>query len=229
MSTDATGTLLAEIKARGYWQITISPVTYDETLLPYEQLAESVDRSRVSVRGWSFPPRRSDVRHLNKYVEGVTDTDMYREVWRYYQSGQFAYIGGYREDWRDRSNFHPADAGWRPCKTLGVLEVVFRYVEVFEFAKRLLANGLSVDALRIRARMHNLAGRELQLRVYNRVPLDPRTIDMPAWDDQRDVTKAELVADPRRLARLGPIEFLKRCDWMVTDDLVRGLQDELNR
>src|SRR4051812_46841769 len=95
------------IKTRGYWRILIRPQSELKQQLSTPKLQELVTKSQVAFRGWYFPHISTDkpLKIAQTHIEDTVEWDYYLEFWRMFVSGQFAYVGGIRTDWNERSGF----------------------------------------------------------------------------------------------------------------------------
>ena len=96
------------IKSRGFWRVTVRPSRFDPNHIDdYNRLFAVVRDSAVELRGWDCPhiDTQNPPRRENAWVGQETGWEHYRELWRLYRSGQFLFLGGYEEDWRDHSGF----------------------------------------------------------------------------------------------------------------------------
>lgn len=212
--------------------MTVSPAVFKEDhVADTRTLLSAVDRSSVSLRGWEFPVVSDPEKALSLTQNDVSyaiDWDFHREVWKAQRSGQFVYIGGFWNDWRDRSTNWPAEPGWRWDEFLQVADVVFRFVEALEFAARYSMTEAGADPVRVRIRLHNLSGRRLHLYTPGKAPLIRRyeaSLSEFVW--HKAIPRAELVAQTRELALEGPSELFERCGWTPGPSILRSVQDEL--
>src|SRR5690349_12804433 len=133
--------ILKKTESRGYWTVTIRPSDYSATRVRLSELEEIVRRCRVYRRGWAFP-------HLNGYqpvprtAEGIgleTEFEHILEIWRLARSGQFVHVSSLWDDWRDQSVWKPSPK-WEPLTQLGIMLVLARFQEIFQFAAALAAS-----------------------------------------------------------------------------------------
>ncbi len=144
--------LLNEIKSKGYWRINFRPLIDEKIISDLSQTKELIKKHHVELRGWDYPyyPLRSDsqgnLKIYNNFCEGYSDWEDMKEVWRFYESGQFIHYLALREDW-ERSDFTKTQE--KPC--LEVSSTIYQLVEIFEFASRLAAktdiykNGININ------------------------------------------------------------------------------------
>jgi len=155
----------------------------------------------------------------------------YISSWRFYQSGQFTHISGMPVDWRDQSHFWPADEQWRPGAWLGVGDTIFTLTEVFEFAARLALSDAGDEQMHISVTVGNLRERLLYVDTQGRWPFiyRPYQASIEKFPYSVELTRSDLVAEPRDLALQAAIELFKRFGWDTTIDILRDWQSEMIR
>ena len=154
---------VAEIRSRGHWRVTIHPMSFEESRVPYDQLLPVLERCVVELRGWDFPhmDRNEPVQRNLKNIEQQSRWQHHAERWMFFQSGLFTSVATIASDWRDRSEWWPAPSGWTPGKSLGLFDSLWTYLEIYEFASRLSRQIPGDDLLRVKAVVGPLSGRVL--------------------------------------------------------------------
>ena len=139
MSIAQEQSTLAKIRTRGYWRVVVRPTPFEKThIADYGQLFPIVQRNSVRLRGWDYPHIDSGVAETGSdWVGQECDWQHEIEVWRLYQSGQFVHYFALAGEWRDQSDFWPAETGWNWGKQLYYVDTIYSFLEVFEFATRL--------------------------------------------------------------------------------------------
>jgi hypothetical protein len=154
-------------------------------------------------------------------------------MWRFYQSGQFIHFSGMPIDWRDQSGFWPAseDPQWKAGTLLDVMETIFRFTEIFEFAARLSLTEAGYEQMHIEIRSANLKGRKLWIdRRLGRMPfVHDYTASLDYFPHHVDLERTDLVAHPREYALESSLELFKRFDWNPPLELLRNMQSQLRR
>ena len=227
--------LKKKIQRRGYWKVIIRPTKFVEECIPeILTLYPLIQKTAVSIRGLSFPYTSGGLEYQmdNNWVGQEYEWDWVREVWRFYQSGQFAHISGLLEDWHDESKWNPAQEGWQPGHILSVEGVVYHLTEVFEFAARLsLAHEYIFDErVFIEVELSNLKGRKLTLSPSRWLPL-------PEWYDAhantiplgRAYLKEEVIAAPRELALEQAMKIFHRFKWDPSKETLQDIQSRIGR
>jgi len=224
--------LLDKINSRGYWRVVIRPQTFvEKRISQITELYPIVQNTSVELRGWDFP-------HLDPHTQTHIDIDwigqeseweIFLEIWRFYQSGQFIDIAGMHEDWYDQRHSIPAAFGdWRPGLILGIGNTLFRFTEIFEFAARLAMTQAGDDTMHIEITVSNLAGRKLWVDSPSRMPmLHDYTASIRELPYQIELSRTELIAAPRELALKPAIELFRRFGWNPSRDILRDHQKEL--
>lgn len=224
-------TLLEKIKSRGHWRVVIRPGRFvDKRVQEISALYRIIQRTSVELRGWDFP-------HVDPHTEPHIDVDwvgqeseweQYLETWRFYQSGQFVDLAGIPEDWRDQSRLWPADQGWKYGALLGIGDALFRFTEIFEFAARIALTEAGDALIRIEVTISGLAGRKLWVDLHNRWPMfrkyEASLQDLPYT---LELSRDELVAQPRELALKPAIELFARFGWIPNVAALRDIQEIL--
>jgi hypothetical protein len=232
--TSAVSNLADDIRSRGHWQVVIRPSAFAACRVPdISALFPIAENASVQLRGWDFPHIDRGSRHIIavNWVGQETQWEHMLEIWRIYQTGQFFHLAGFWDDWRDRSGWWPAPPGWVHSQRLGIGDVLFRFAEIFEFAARLSTSAAGDESMHVEVRLCGLANRMLFVDSANRLPYlrgQPR-ITINEFPFEVDVSRAELVADPRGLALRGSIEVFKRFNWDGPLDTLKAWQAELGR
>ena len=120
------------IKSRGFWRVTVRPSRFDPNHIDdYNRLFAVVRDSAVELRGWDCPhiDTQNPPRRENVWVGQETGWEHYRELWRLYRSGQFLFLGGYEEDWRDHSGLWPHPPKWEFGRLLWIQDAIFSLTE----------------------------------------------------------------------------------------------------
>lgn len=225
--------LVEKIKSRAYWRIVIRPSDFKKDRIPELQtLKQIVTQSAVLLRGWDYPhidshnPIQSGVDWVQQEVEFSTHV----ESWRFYQSGQFAFLGSISDDWLDQSFWGKPPKGWEIGNSLSVLDVIFRFTEIFEFAARLAMTEAGGDSMNIFISLHGLKNRQLRLDSPMRAGSTyQRVCHIESFPQTISVSKQELVAEAQLLALNASKELFERFNWTPSVDVLRGMQEELKR
>jgi hypothetical protein len=222
--------LVREIESRGYWTIIVRPETYQEArVASVADLGPLVERLRVQLRGWDFPHLRhhTDVSIEMHSISHATDWQHQREWWRLFQSGQLIQVSGFASEWRDRSTVWGAPQGWTPGGALNVSEVVYTCTEVYEYAARLAVSEAGDEHVRVETTLRGVRDWELYFSDPGRILSGRYATTLDEIPVAQTVSRSELVADPRALARMAAKELLLRFNYRIADVVLRQLQGQL--
>jgi hypothetical protein len=223
--------LLDKIKSRGYWHVIIRPGTFMETRIAnIKSLYPILQKNSVQLRGWDFPhldthnPLQIDVDWIGQEPEW----EEYLELWRFYQSGQFVVFRGIDEDWLDQSQWRNPIEGWKPGQTLSVEEVVIQFAEIFEFAARLSFTDAGDDVMRLDITIAGLHGRSLHVE-RSRHMRKGYIASIDELPYQIDLSRLQLLAEPRELSLTPAIELFRRFGWDPSLEVLRDIQEQFLR
>lgn len=227
-----TGTLLKEIRSRGYWDIHIRPVTFVQERLPLSELYPLLMRASLNYRGWEFPYITPQMPNTgNDWIGFEIQEQWALQAWRFFQSGQFAAEVGFLDDWE---NLLPqlTREDWAPGKFLSVLDVVFRITEVFGLASRLATTDVYRDerSIVIDLTLCNVQGRILYDRgaLNKRVPVFGYTTAAENIPHIVTPAKEDIIARPRELALEEAQYFFERFGWHPSIQLLASIQSEIS-
>ena len=224
---------LEKIKSRGYWKIIIRPATFDKKRIENTaDLHHIIGKSLVRFRRrfWEFPHFNAStpVQEANDWIGRESEWEVYLELWRFYQSGQFVSFKGMYEDWRDNSKLFAVPEGWQPGQFLDVPDTLIQFTEVFELASRLMFTPV-FDQMRIKISAHNLMGRGLKLVLDGKedtrlktfttsVNEIPYVVDLPAFT---------VMGRPKELALTPAVQLFQQFGWNPGTRWLRDLRDEI--
>ena len=217
--------ILDDIRTRGYLEVVIRPQTYSDNRVPFGELEGIIRRTSLRWRGWDFPhvdPHEPIQRDVD-WVGQESAWNHHLEVWRVWASGQFTSISGFASEWRDQSGFWPADRGWTPGTTLGVMETLLRYVEAFTFASRLSVTRAGDEDMQVSLTTANLSGRKLIMDDPSRF-FGPHTYQatIESFPYSVSVQREALLADPRGFAIAAAQELYSRFGLDLSGDALRA-------
>jgi hypothetical protein len=168
--------LIAKLKQRGYWKVTIHPLQYQENRYGFLELKQLIEKTKVSLRGWDYPhlDRRTTF-NRDGFIESYSEFDYLIEYWRFYRSGKFIHLFGMREDGRDKSLVlerfrwygHDAEVP-ENLRGLSIIAAVYSLTEIFEFAIRLANHGVFESGVRIEVELFGLRNRMLYFEDFGR-------------------------------------------------------------
>lgn len=157
---------LSKIKSRGYWKIWLRPSRYVENRIEsLSQCHEIIRACKVLLRGWDYPHTSSRHPPYNglDYIESFVDWDMYKEVWRLYQTGQFIHFFAMKEDWFGEQTGLASSrwSGTTPGTIFGYVNSLYDLSEIYEFGARLAQKGIFGKDLVLRVDLFGMEGRRL--------------------------------------------------------------------
>lgn len=226
-------TTATEVKTRGYWDLSIHPTEFLATRIPFEILEPLIRATAVSRPNWGqFPAIDAETQNNriirgNDWVGGSFSWDLIREVWKFYQSGQFHQHVGLFYDWKDKSRILPCSPGWSFDTHFPVGQVLAQISYFFEFANRLSARlaDHNQGAFRIEVAFKHLANRLLIVDDPRRTPFLTR-YEGPSEDVllQRDYTAVELVSNWETLALEYAKVLFSRFGWNPSPAMLAEIQ-----
>ena len=224
---------LEKIKSRGYWKIIIHPATFDQARIENTaELHRILQKSYVQYpkRRWEFPHYHASapVQEANDWIGRESEREVYLELWRFYQSGQFVSIKGMYEDWRDNSKLFAIPDGWQPGKFLNVEDTLLQFSEVFDLASSLMFSPVFDAQIRVKISAHNLIGRCLKLVLDGKenARLKTFTTSVNEIPYMIDLTPFKLVGRHRDLALPPAVQLFQQFGWNPGIEYLRDLRDE---
>ena len=224
--------LVKKIKSRGFWDVAIRPGEFNERLLDDISALEPLIRNAaVEIRGWDFP-------HISRegpaigvdWIEDETDWEEHVEYWRFYQSGQFLHLNGFRTDWMEQSHYWRTVPNSDAKGLLPVQDTLYRFVEVFEFAARLASGPIPAPVVVLELKLIGLENRTLWIENPNRAGFSAaRKATIQEFPQIFTLSRDEAMSSARMNAFRAARELFKRFGWAPDDKLLEGMLDELRR
>ncbi len=240
-NADWTGGLPDKIRSRGYWRVSIHPSTFSPTRISdYASLYDLLQKAQVRLpgHGWPLPymDSREKTHRKERYIAQEEEYLSTLESWRFYQSGQFAYLHGIQTDWMEKEKGLPVPLEWtavKPGTLLLVSEVLQRFTMIYEFAARLALSDLysTEYSIHVDVEIRGLAGRKMGYGFGNRLDVQERTktaIDTFPRTPTR-FSRDEVIARPKELALDATIEVCSRFGLKVVRGELAILQEDLYR
>jgi hypothetical protein len=216
--------LSREIRSRGHYEIIIRPETFLADRIPYEKLLSILQQCAVRLRGWPFPyvAQNKNIQLLEDSIRQTEDWERHREIWRFYQSGQFAYIGSFHEDWPE-----PAPESYKPPSEhplLGCYSVSSRCAETYEFAARLANTAAGDNPMRISITLRDINNRQLYMEDPARTLAWSYTASLPEFTVDDVIKREDLLARPRARARQAARKIFLRFGFDINDTVLGALE-----
>jgi hypothetical protein len=227
--------LLKKIRSRGYWKVIIHPASFlEKRVANISDLYPLLQKNSVQFRGWDFPHLDSgeEPRFDIDWIEQGSEWEQYLEWWRFYQSGQFNDFMGMDEDWLDQSSLSPRSKDWKPGEFLSVTNALFQFSEIFEFAARIALSKAGDEQMHLEITLSGLKNRSLWAdpsRIAGSSLLRTKKASVKELPYKADLTRIQLVTEPRELALKAAVELFRRFGWDASLDALRDMQDELLR
>jgi|YelNatPaOPRAMG01_1025707.scaffolds.fasta_scaffold80303_2 hypothetical protein len=216
----APAEVLKKIKSRGYWEVIIRPNQFKENRInDISTCLKIMESNAVKFRGWDYP-------HIDHnpppyigidYVESTVDWGMYKEFWRFYQSGQFVHYFGCHEDWFEEQVTIFGRSEYSKIKPFTILEVImtlYTMTEVYEFASRLAKQNIFNGTLSISTNLHGMNNRALTFFEIGRSLVRGYICRIDEIPRKQEISVETLLDKKREIALDETIEILKRFNWM---------------
>jgi hypothetical protein len=227
---DWDGPILKEIRSRGYWDVRIRPVTFQQERLPLSELRQVLIRAHVNYRGWELPyivTRMPDVGTDWISLENQQQNGL--QSWRFFQSGQFTAALGFLDDWNEKLPYDRYAEETRD-KLLSILDVVFYLSEIFGMAARLATSDVYrdescvvIDLTLCKVEKRRLYGRG----VYEIFSIDSYTTAAQNIPYSVTLAKEDVIGRPQELAREAAVFFFERFGWNPSTQLLTSMQAQI--
>lgn len=203
--------VLEKIKSRGYWKVIIRPFQFKKTRIDtLKEIRALFEDISVRLRGWDYPPVfREYIINYSDYIESVIDWETQIEIWRMYQSGQFAHLFGCIEDWV-RSEGLRSTSGRR---ILSILSTLYRVTEIYEFASRLAQKDLFENDLTLSIILNGMENRKLEFLEFGRPLFREYICHEDKLTHKKEFSVAELISKSSDLALKHVLWIFERFNW----------------
>lgn len=210
--------ILGKIKSRGYWKIIIHPQQFlKERIQNLVECKQIILETKVSLRGWDFPHydfQNGPIIGGLDYVDQSVNFAGQVEYWRYYQSGQFVFLKGVKEDWIEEDGFLGRNRlGIEPLSSLTIINTVYIFTEVLEFASRLANKNLLGDSCKISIILYGAQGRKLMFLESNRTLRQDYVCEISEIPYEVIPTTMQLLSNSAEIALDGIVWFFQRFNW----------------
>lgn len=219
------------IKSRGYWQVIIRPVKFEDKKVPdFPTLTSTLQSCIVKIRGWDFPqisPKTSIIR-TDEYISQELSWEHTREYFRLYFSGQFYFLFAIRYDWRDQSTIWPSDKDWKPGSVIGIGEILYTLSEIYLFASRLARSQLGDSQIEIGYKLGNIQGRHLVVDDPKKWGFDyARTSGVSTIERTKTISTDILITSVKELVIDSGIEIFQLFSWDTSKEIVAKWLDKI--
>lgn len=221
--------ILEKIRSQGYWRTRIHPTDFVEKRVPStSDLRSILERTSVGFRGWNFPHLGAgDLEEDTDWMGRETDWEYYVEFWRYYQSGQFIFFSGMKEDWQRQCSLSSLYKGIKPRAHLDVPETILRFTEFFEFAARLTLAPANYSGVHLEIEVDDLKGRTLWDRPGGLYVPDEHVGRSESFKYKSDLSSIQLITRPKELAVETARDLFCQFGWSPGVKWLREIQSEL--
>jgi hypothetical protein len=229
--SNATAQLPVPVKDGPHWRVVIRPHQYAGHLLKDGSAClKFIEQNRVRMRGWDFPalaPEPSERQFDDSGMSAWCNFMGNIEYWKLFNSGQFVHLERVREttDLHWQRELANRSQRWKamrqdrkPTGFVDLLNSLYRFIEIFEFAKRLAQSTQYQSPVDITIQMHAISGFELTAPMTRVLP---PTYVCSATDISIDTssTLVDLIANQRLYALRAFNRFLERFSLIgLTDD-----------
>lgn len=236
MPTSSERLILDLLKTGPYYTVRFMP-GIDDLALPKARLRELVTNEAVRLRGWDFPADFPDrVYNAAHYVGSFLEFDSHVEVWRFYTSGQFVYLGSPWDIFQDlqsriREEFdryvilpHSSAGGTVPG-VFSFVGLIYSLTEFHLWCSRLMS-ALELTDATLLVSMHNIAGWALA----SGEPLSLFHSFCQATTNAAKLSAPSgpmLATNPVQTANIAARELFEYFNWNPDEANVRAWQDRL--
>jgi len=220
------------IRSRANWQVIVRPETFEQDRVSkVTELSNILTALKVQIRGWDFPHidwQQSPAVEVHSIRQSY-EFSHHLEWWRFFQSGQFLFVGGLSEEWRDVSSQWPAPAGWQPGGYVHIPAALYRITEIVEFASRLSTSEAGAEVMSIQISLRRVENMALDFGQTGRI----LTRDYKTGVDEIPVSlivqRGPLVAESRAIARDLTAQLLQRFGYDPAPQILEEMQQQLGR
>lgn len=222
--------LVEKIKSKGHTRIILRPGKHnEERITSLANCRSIIETCKVSMRGWDFPHVDKDLYAADQnYIYSGTDWSRYKEYWRFYQSGQFIYLGGMYEDWEQDS----IGLLGSPGKSLGFKGFAvdgnfYRITEILEFAARLVSKEVFDGFVNIEITLHDTLDRQLFFYERGRHLFREYKARLSEIKFSKKYSEGEILARGNEIAVEIAYFFFERFNWDRLDiSLLKEMQQK---
>jgi hypothetical protein len=233
-------TTLSKIKNHGYFRINFFPVTSDEiSISDVIETKKKIRESVIELRGWDYPhfptnDKNQGIYIINDHTESWIDWDKFKEIWRYYQSGNFIHLFGLREDWYGEDEWIEPTSIYKkikPGEVIDVLGITYSFTEIFQFIKNIVEKtDIYNNGITIKISLENVKNRKLTVFDWMRTPLfgDYISIGNTVTAVNKTFTKEMVLKNYLEIAYKAIIDTLHQFNWEnIPEEVIREDQKKL--
>jgi hypothetical protein len=218
-----------KIKSKCYWEVLIRPREFTAQKIANRHVLARIVRGAAVSYQVRFPHinEGEPIENRDDWVGQFFDRGEYLELWRAYLSGQFYDLSANHTDWGYRYMLSPFARLEEDEPFIGVGYALFRFTLALEFAARLAFTDMGDDDMHVEVKVGNLQQHRLVADDPNRADfMDQPTAGLNEFIYARDLSRAELAANPRDLALQAATQFFKTFDKELSEELLKGWQEQ---
>lgn len=195
--------VLAEIKSRGYWEVTFRP-NKPEQLESVKECENIIRRASVQLGGWELPYIPQGNTEIGggftgqNFFEIWTNWGVRKEYLRIYKSSQVKFFRALMEDWYADDPYRSELAlQVKPGTVVNVFYSLTYFVtEMMEFLSRLASNGLYNEGMVLSLVLHQTKDRKLRIDDSRRNGFYyDRITQSPYISISKELNQAEIITD----------------------------------
>lgn len=210
--------LLKKVKSRGYWKIRLIPSDFNkENLKEFSELVDIMDKSSVKLRGWPYPYfSRDKIKTNQDYIEEEVDFDYSKEIWRFYQSGQYIHFKALKIDWiKENKWISGAIKEIQPGTVLPIENTIYDITEFFEFFSRISKFDIYKNGINLEISLNNTKDRELIILDPLRASLFQQYLcSVESIFYERNISQKEIIELTQDFSLKTIKHFFERFGWL---------------
>jgi hypothetical protein len=217
---------LAKIKSRGYWQIIIRPTKFQkERINDLSNGLKIIDECKLSFRSGGYPLMniKEQAYFGIDYIESIVDLSVHKELWRFYDSGQFIHFIGFKEDWYDENEFRSNQPVCPPKTIFDAIDAIYYMTEIYRFASSLANKQVFDSSIQISIKLNELTNRALISSDFKRSLYPDYRCRINYFPIEKEISLNELVEKCDEIAIEQVIEIFKR--FGLHDPPVKGIKE----
>ena len=221
-----------KIDSVGNIRVIFEPESYNENHFSKKDLRSIIEKSQVSLRGWSFPhiPIEDQENSQRPYsiengIEFYTAWEKFFEIFRFYQSGQFLAKFALYEDTIGRLN----DKVLEPGKYLDFMSTIYKITEIVFFIKNLMES-TDINRGNLIINIYQTRNRQLQaIFSPNIIPLYGGYVcKMGSISITKSFSREKIISDYIKIAREIIKNIFEDFNWMdYSDNVIKTHQENL--
>jgi len=213
--------VIRKVKSKGFWEINIHPYNYVENRIEIDKIKDIVKSSIVRLSSWEYPHFSDDHGAPYPILNGIEKTinkwEYVIEFWRMVVSGNFYHLIAFPEDWmgEGKISYIFGEEETKPNEWLGVFRSLYKFTEIFEFAKRLVQQNIFDDKLVVEIKLNRLLNRKLVVDSSKKNGFSfPRIIKVDEWQLKQTIYQtSEVLTKSDELALNAFKDLIRLFDW----------------